>query len=49
VLRATAARDEIDSTREYAPLKPAQDAVILDSTELDLEQVIERALEIVRS
>jgi cytidylate kinase len=49
VLQATAARDEIDSTREHAPLKPAEDAVILDSTELEIPQVIERALEIVNS
>lgn len=49
VLRATAARDEIDSTREHAPLKAAEDAVILDSTELEIPQVVERALEIVRT
>lgn len=49
VLHATAARDEIDSTREHAPLKAADDAVILDSTELSIPQVVDRALQIVRA
>jgi cytidylate kinase len=34
-------RDEHDSTREVAPLKPAPDAVIIDSTDLNVEQVVE--------
>ncbi len=34
-------RDQNDSTREVAPLKPAQDAVIIDSTDLTVEQVVE--------
>lgn len=35
-------RDEIDSTREVAPLTPAPDAVILDSTALSLDAVVDR-------
>jgi cytidylate kinase len=34
-------RDKNDSTREIAPLKPAQDAVIIDSSDLSGERVVE--------
>ena len=39
-----ARRDTIDSTREASPLRPAADAVILDTDGLSLEQVVERIL-----
>jgi cytidylate kinase len=42
-------RDEADSTRAIAPLRPAEDAVMLDSTSLDLESVVGHVLELVRS
>jgi cytidylate kinase len=35
-------RDRLDSTRSVAPLRPAEDAVIINSNELDAEQVLER-------
>lgn len=38
------ARDERDTQRAVAPLKPAADAIQLDSTELSIEQVMERIL-----
>ena len=38
------ARDERDTQRAVAPLKPAADALLLDSTELSIEQVLERIL-----
>lgn len=38
------ARDERDMNREVAPLKPADDAIVLDSTTLTIEQVVERIL-----
>ena len=38
------ARDERDMQRSVAPLKPAADAIQLDSTELSIEQVLERIL-----
>lgn len=41
-------RDQRDSTRAASPLVPAPDAVMLDSSGLTIEQVIERAMEIVR-
>lgn len=42
-------RDQIDSTRALAPLKPAPGAVILDTTDLDEDQVLARVSELVRS
>jgi len=33
-------RDENDAARDVAPLKPAADALILDSTELSVEAVV---------
>jgi len=41
-------RDRIDSERPIAPLRPADDAVIIDTDHLDLEQVVERILDYVR-
>ncbi len=40
-----AERDRRDATRSIAPLKPAEDAVILDSTELSADAVFERMLQ----
>ncbi|MCE2879598.1 MAG: bifunctional 3-phosphoshikimate 1-carboxyvinyltransferase/cytidylate kinase [Comamonadaceae bacterium] len=38
------ARDERDSSRSTAPLKPAQDALLLDNSELSIESSIEQLL-----
>ena len=38
------ARDERDTQRSVAPLKPAEDAVILDSTNLGIQQVVDAVL-----
>lgn len=43
------ARDERDSNRTVAPLVPAKDALVVDSTELNVEQVLEKISEFVRS
>jgi len=40
-------RDERDMNREVAPLKAAEDAIIVDSTELSTDEVFARVLEIV--
>ncbi len=37
-------RDRRDKGRENAPLKKAEDAVVIDSSEMTVEQVIERSL-----
>lgn len=42
VRREMEIRDARDSSREVAPLKPADDAVLLDSTALDLHAVVEQ-------
>jgi CMP/dCMP kinase len=42
VLAEQTLRDERDSTREHSPLQAAPDAVVLDTTGLTLEQVVER-------
>ncbi len=47
VVRELRARDERDRNRADSPLKPAADSVILDSTELTLEQVLAEAAAIV--
>jgi cytidylate kinase len=47
VLAELRARDERDRTRANSPLIPATDAVIIDSTNLTLEQVTELAIEII--
>ena len=41
VLRETLARDEIDSSREDSPLKPAEDAWELNTDDLKIEQVVQ--------
>jgi cytidylate kinase len=41
---AIARRDRQDSEREVSPLRPAEDAVVLDTTSLSLEEVISEVL-----
>lgn len=46
LLHEIAARDERDAGRAVAPLKPATDAVIVDSTGTPIAEVIERVLSV---
>jgi cytidylate kinase len=39
-------RDTYDSSREDSPLRPAADAVVVDSTELDRDQVVARVVDL---
>lgn len=48
VLAEMRARDERDRTRSVSPLVAANDAVVIDSTNMSLDEVIERAEEIVK-
>lgn len=41
------ARDERDSTREVSPLRPADDAFVIDSTDMDIEEVLNQVQAIV--
>jgi CMP/dCMP kinase len=43
-----ALRDKIDSERDFAPLKVADDAIILDSTGLNLKQVRDKIIDLVK-
>ncbi len=47
VLAELRARDERDRARASSPLVPAPDAILIDSTELTLDQVLQKATEIV--
>ena len=42
-------RDRVDSERPVAPLRPAHDAVIIDTDNLELDEVVERILKEVRA
>ena len=42
-------RDRVDSNRPIAPLRPAEDAVIIDTDHLDVDQVVDRIVENVRA
>ena len=44
LLHEIAARDERDASRSVAPLKPAEDAVIVDSTGTPISEVVEHVL-----
>lgn len=41
---ALAARDERDMSRKEAPLKPAEDAIMIDTSDLDVEMMVKTAL-----
>ncbi len=48
VLEDLRARDRRDSERATAPLKPADDAVLLDTTDLSIEDAIAKAVEVIK-
>ena len=48
VLRDQALRDQQDQEREHSPLKPADDAVEVDTSDLTIEQVVERIADLAR-
>jgi cytidylate kinase len=47
VLADIRSRDRRDSTRAVAPLRQASDALLLDTSEFDIEQAIAAALRLV--
>lgn len=49
ILEKIKKRDEIDSTRDVAPLRAAEDAVIIQSDRHDAQQVFEQALALIES
>jgi cytidylate kinase len=42
-------RDKVDSNRPVAPLRPAEDAMIIDTDHLDVDQVVDRIVKEVRA
>ena len=47
VLSDLLGRDLRDSTREVAPLKPAEDSVLVDTTDLGLQEAIDATADVV--
>ncbi|MDD5060437.1 MAG: (d)CMP kinase, partial [Candidatus Omnitrophica bacterium] len=45
VAKDLANRDRIDSTRQTSPLRQADDAIYIDTTNLGIEQVVDKMLE----
>lgn len=48
VLESVNRRDHLDSTRPVSPLRPADDAVLVDTSDLTLEQVVDELSSLVR-
>jgi cytidylate kinase len=48
VFKEQAIRDERDRTRAHSPLEPAPGAVVLDTTEMTLDEVVDRVVELAR-
>jgi cytidylate kinase len=46
--KAIEERDRSDQNRTVGPLKPAEDAIVVDTTNLSIDQVVETLIEIVR-
>lgn len=49
VLKNVKERDYIDSHREYSPLRKADDAIEVDNSELNLEETVNKVMEIILS
>lgn len=49
ILASMRRRDEIDSTRKVAPLRPAEDAVIVSTDGLSIEQVLEKIQALIKA
>jgi len=49
ILTDVVARDERDSSRKHSPLKPAKDALIIDTTELSIDEVITQVSELIKA
>ncbi|WP_295624530.1 bifunctional cytidylate kinase/GTPase Der [uncultured Corynebacterium sp.] len=49
VLADVIRRDELDSSRATSPLRPADDAVVLDTSDMDVDEVIDHILDVVEA
>jgi cytidylate kinase len=48
ILEMTLERDHQDRSREVAPLRQAKDAMMIDTTEISIQEVVERILAVIR-
>jgi cytidylate kinase len=48
ILKRVLERDRIDSTRDVAPLRAAEDAVVVNSDKLNADEVFEQILALVK-
>lgn len=48
IMRGQAERDQRDATRAQSPMRPATDAVVIDSTVLNVDQVVDELVRLVR-
>ena len=48
ILQDVITRDYNDTHRETAPLKPAEDSITVDTTELDFEQSVEKIISVIK-
>ena len=48
LLREIELRDQRDFSREVAPLKPAEDAILIDSTTMSISQVVEKVIKMAK-
>jgi cytidylate kinase len=46
---AQAERDRRDATRDYSPLKPAADAIQVDTTSLNIDQVVQKIVDLAKT
>jgi len=49
VLNDLRARDERDAARDVSPMKPADDALLLDTSTLSIDEAVEQAISVVQS
>lgn len=49
ILKEIKIRDERDSTREVSPLKKAEDAILVDSTNMTIEEVVNEIVKIIQN
>lgn len=47
VKKSIARRDKLDSEREHSPLKKAEDAVLIDTTDLSISEVLKKMISII--
>lgn len=48
ILKDIKLRDEQDTNRKYAPLRQAEDSVLINSDDMNIDEVVEKIIEIIR-